>query len=60
MTTDTRTTLPEASVDEQDRRLVGAMLAITPVQRLRTVAAYWPLRRAGLERRARAGGTRRP
>lgn len=60
MVTETRPTLPDASVDEHDRRLVRAMLAMAPIERLRTVAAYWPLVRIGLERRAASGGTRRP
>jgi len=48
------------AVDAHDRRLVRAMLAKTPVERLGTVAAYWPLVRAGLIRRAAAGGVARP
>lgn len=48
------------AVSEHDRQLVRAMLAMTPVERLRTVAAYWPLVRIGLVRRAAAGGTARP
>ncbi len=48
------------AVDAHDRRLVRAMLAMTPVERLRTIAAYWPLVRAGLIRRAAAGGATRP
>ncbi len=51
---------PPASISEHDRRLVRAMLTMTPVERLRTVAAYYPLVRVGLERRAAAGGRPRP
>lgn len=48
------------AVSEHDRRLVRAMLAMTPAERLKTVAAYWPLVRTGLLRRAAAGGATRP
>jgi len=51
---------PRPATDEQDRELIRAMLAMTPQERLRTVAAYWPLVRIGLERRAGAGGSPRP
>jgi len=57
MTGDTGATPP---AQPSDRELVRAMLARTPVERLRTAAAYWPLVRAGLVRRAAAGGTARP
>lgn len=51
------------TVDEgeaHDRVLIRRMLELSPVERLRSVAAYWPLIRVGLERRSAAGGTARP
>lgn len=48
------------SGDHHDRVLIRGMLQLTPLERLRTVAAYWPMVRLGLERRAAAGGNARP
>jgi hypothetical protein len=45
---------------EHDRALIRGMLQLTPAERLRAVAAYWPMIRIGLERRAAAGGNARP
>lgn len=53
MTTPSTHSAPIA-ISAHDRQLVRAMLAMTPVERLRTVAAYWPLVRAA------AGGAARP
>jgi hypothetical protein len=49
-----------SATQPSDLELVRAMLARTPAERLRTAAAYWPLVRVGLMRRAAAGGTVRP
>jgi hypothetical protein len=45
---------------DHDRALIRGMLQLTPAERLRAVAAYWPMIRIGLERRAAAGGNARP
>ncbi len=44
--------------DPHDRALVRHMLTLTPTERLRNIAAYWPLIRVGLEQRALAGVSR--
>ena len=46
-------------VDEHERRLIRRMLSLSPEQRLRSVAAAYPLVRVGLVRRLASGGTRK-
>lgn len=45
--------------DPHDRALVRHMLTMTPTERLRNVSAFWPVVRAGLERRHQATGVMR-
>lgn len=63
MSTPTLRELPRPLIpvsDPHDRALVRHMLTMTPTERLHNVAAYWPLVRIGLERRAAASGVARP